>query len=162
MTRSKSCSAVTWGRWTRVLLVSSALGQMACRSHRDDSPRPVEAQREVLASGRFESVGKQARGAVELVRDGAEYQLSLLGVELAYEGPVHVFLVGADSAPDTATVDSASVKYDMGPLDVTSERQTIRLPSRPAPGVRSVVLWNPKYGANLAAAALSDHPTTAK
>lgn len=109
---------------------------------------------QVVVSGRFQTVTRPASGSVELVKQGEEYALRLSGVSVKAEGPVHVYLVGLDSALSTAAVDGAELKYDLGPLRVDASEQRIELPSQPDPKLRSVVLWQPKFGANLAAAPL--------
>lgn len=130
--------------------------QSGCQRERDDDAvQAVHHQEQVLLSGRFAAVGKPTSGSVELRARGDDYELCLLNVKIAYDGPVHVYLVGLDDALTTAAVDNADLKYDMGPLSAV-EQQCIALPSAPHPLLRSVVLWNPKYGANLAAAKLLD------
>jgi hypothetical protein len=121
----------------------------------DESNSTAPAEQRVLLQGRFSAVGKPASGNVTLVQRGDAYELVLGGVHLAHEGNVRVYLVGLDSANTTAAVDGAKDKYDLGPLDLEQTRQVITLPSKPAPKLRSVVLWNAKYGANLAAASLN-------
>lgn len=136
------------------ILLSTLLG--GCRGHGDDDAERTALSRvQVLSSGRFAAVGKPTSGSVELRARGDDYELCLVNVKIAYDGPVHVYLVGLDDAPTTAAVDNAELKYDMGPLRVGKE-QCIALPTAPHPLLRSVVLWNPMYGANLAAARLLD------
>lgn len=121
----------------------------------DESSSTASAEPRVLLQGRFSAVGKAASGSVTLVERGDAYELVLDGVHLSHEGDIRVYLVGLDSANTTAAVDGAKDKYDLGSLDLGQNRQVITLPSKPAPKLRSVVLWNAKYGANLAAASLN-------
>jgi hypothetical protein len=108
----------------------------------------------VIASGRFENVGKRVSGRAQLENTSSGYVLRLLEVQLDAAGPIHVYLVGLDEAKNTRAVDEAELKYDMGPLDDDKAEQVIQLPGKPDPALRSIVLWNPTYGANLAAASL--------
>ncbi len=108
----------------------------------------------MLRRGQFSAVGKPASGDVAIVQRGTSFELVLDGVHLKHDGDVRVYLVGLDSAKTTAAVDGTKDKYDLGPLDRSRRRQVITLPGFPSPNLRSVVLWNAKYGANLAAASL--------
>ncbi len=130
----------------------------ACNRESSDSAPDVRtaSAESTLLSGRFESVGKTTRGTVELIARGDDYFLRLRNVKVEYDGPIHIYLVGVPSAPNTASVDNTELKYDMAPLQNGAEEQLVALPSAPDPALRSVVLWNPKYGANLANAPLQE------
>lgn len=126
---------------------------MACnRSERSEpSVREPAARERVLLEGSFRSVGKSGTGRARIVRAGDQYELRLEGVELAAEG-AHVYLVGLEDARTSSAVDQAELKYDMGALEGPDQR--IALPSAPDPALRVVVLWNPRFSVNLAAAPL--------
>ncbi len=139
--------------WVFTLFLVMPFGCKNDRAPADQSP--AEDGPVVIGSGRFQSVGKQVSGAVELRKSGDDYELRLVGVTLNHEGEAHVYLVGLDRAPNTRAVDDVELKYDMGPLENGKPEQIIPLPSKPDPALGSVVLWNPKYGANLATASLA-------
>ena len=69
---------------------------------------------------------------------------------------MHVYFVGVPAAKTTREVVQTDTKYDFGLLLTDAPQQVIDLPSEPAPELRSVVLWNPAYGVNLAFAALRE------
>ena len=129
-------------------------------SHSDTAPTtqptsPVQTAREVvLLRGEFVNVSRPVTGSVELVRKGEAYRLELRGVSVTFDGAVHVYLVGLEEAMTTRAVSSTDLKYDMGTLQQGQNQQSIDLPSEPDPRLRSVVLWSPAYGVNLASARL--------
>lgn len=159
---------LSWARMTRSSLaprvrhIALTLFVLAGACNRptsgDDSgadPTSTEPTGETrLLEGRFETVAKRASGTAAIFQHGSAYELRLSDVTLEHDGEVRVYLVSGDSAASTAAVDGASLKYDLAALDTAVSGQTITLPSKPAPELRSVVLWNAKYGANLAAASL--------
>jgi hypothetical protein len=138
----------------RLALLVWALSGFGCqRSDRNDAPQPVmsDSRERIVLEGTFRAVTRAAKGRARIVRAGSEYSLHLDGVELAAEG-AHVYLVGLDAARTSSDVDRAELKYDMGPLEPPN--QVIPLPGAPDPAIRVVVLWNPRFAANLAAAPL--------
>ncbi len=134
--------------------VSAATVLSGCEKEEPASTTEVAGERGVIASGRFENVGKRVSGRAQLENTSKGYVLRLLDVQVDAAGPIHVYLVGLDQAKNTRIVDETELKYDMGPLDGSKPEQVIPLPGKPDPALRSVVLWNPQYGANLAAASL--------
>lgn len=130
----------------------------ACRREPEGSPEPrmdnAASEPEVLLRGKFTRVAKGATGSAELVRRGEQYQLRLRGAGVDSLGEVHVYLVGLPDARSTAALTEAETKYDFGPLKQNAPEQLIDLPSEPAPELRTVVLYEPRYRINLAAAAL--------
>lgn len=108
----------------------------------------------MLLVGNFQSVTKTASGQVELIRTGEQYQLRLRSVAVETNQPVHVYLVGLPAANTSHDVDGTELKYDMGVLQTGQAEQVIALPSQPDPALQSVVLWEPRYAANLASATL--------
>jgi hypothetical protein len=135
----------------------AALLLLGCRnqpSEQHSSSQAKPSQR-VLLRGTFQAVTKPAQGTAEIIKRGEDYELQLSGVSVKSSGEVHVYLVGLPSAPSTAAVDAVDMKYDMASLTQGAAEQHIALPSEPDVALRSVVLWDPKYGANLASATLS-------
>lgn len=111
---------------------------------------------EILLDGKFERVARPVTGTASIVRRGTEYELVLHGVTVAQEGAVRVYLVGHERAATTRIVDETEMKYDMAELERGGSEQRIALPSEPDPALRSVVLFYPVFGVNLAFAPL--HP----
>ena len=109
---------------------------------------------EVLLSGSFERVAKKVEGRVELVRRGKNYALRLLNTKVDNLGEVHVYFVGLPDARSTLEMAATETQYDFGPLEQGAPEQIIGLPSEPAPELRTVVLFEPRYRVNLAAAPL--------
>lgn len=127
-----------------------AATQVGCR--REPSAASEKTQVVVLR-GTFEPVAREASGAVSVVRLANDYQLRLERVRVQDPGPVHVYLVGSEDVRSTSALDATDMKYDFGLLGVSSE-QRIPLPGEPDPALRSVVLYNPKFGVVLASASL--------
>jgi hypothetical protein len=69
---------------------------------------------------------------------------------------VRVYLVGHERASSTRILDETEMKYDMGELERGVPEQRIELPSEPDPALRSVVLFYPSFGVNLAVAPLRE------
>jgi hypothetical protein len=144
-----SLSTVGW------LLGSACLGSGCRKSDGGAASQAADAEQVVLA-GHFQAVAKPASGSVQIIRRGTSYELVLNRVSLKTPHPAHVYLVGSPSARTTHDVDAAEMKYDLGVLQNDQAEQRIALPSEPDPALRSVVLWDPRYAANLASAALTD------
>jgi len=148
----------------RALGIASLLvltgGGAACKNGPGDAKEQRESsdatvdQTEVLLSGTFERVAKKVEGRVELVRKGSRYALRLMGTKVDTLGEVHVYFVGLPDARSTLELAGAETQYDFGPLEQGAPEQIIALPSEPAPELRTVVLFEPRYRVNLAAAAL--------
>ena len=117
-------------------------------------------QAEVLLRGNFKRVAKRAAGRAEIVRLGKQYSLKLSDTTVDNLGEVHVYLVGLPDARSTLELMAAETQYDFGPLEQGAKEQLIPLPSEPAPELRAVVLYEPRYSVNLAAAALEPVSTT--
>ena len=109
---------------------------------------------EVLLSGSFKRVAKNVEGRVELVKRGNNYALRLLKTKVDNLGEVHVYFVGLPDVRSTLEMAATETQYDFGPLEQGANEQIIGLPSEPAPELRSVVLFEPRYRVNLAAAPL--------
>lgn len=107
-----------------------------------------------MLSGSFKRVAKKVEGRVELVRKGDRYALRLLGTKVDNLGEVHVYFVGLPDARSTLELAGTEMQYDFGPLEQGAPEQIIALPSEPAPELRTVVLFEPRYRVNLASAAL--------
>lgn len=116
------------------------------------APAPVVEQ--LLLTGTFERVARAASGTASIYRRGDDYELRLSAVTVAQEGTVRVYLVGHEHADSTRIVGETEMKYDMAELEQGAAEQRIPLPSQPDPALRSVVLFNPAFGVNLAVAAL--------
>lgn len=150
------------GRSAPVALFGLALLGLpsACKRDSDDSKaEPAAAaadadEHEVLLSGTFKRVAKKVEGRVELVRKGDRYALRLLGTKVDNLGEVHVYFVGLPDARSTLELAGTEMQYDFGPLEQGAPEQIIALPSEPAPELRTVVLFEPRYRVNLAAAPL--------
>ncbi|HEU5073490.1 MAG TPA: hypothetical protein VFU02_04945 [Polyangiaceae bacterium] len=127
-------------------------GSGGTQAHESEAGTPDSG--EVLLSGRFERVAKKVEGRVELVRKGDRYALRLLGARVDHPGEVHVYFVGLPSARSTLEMARTNMQYDFGKLEQGAPEQIIGLPSEPAPELRTVVLFEPRYRVNLAAAAL--------
>ena len=108
----------------------------------------------VLLEGTFERVARPVTGRASIVRHGASYELVLNGVTVAQEGAVRIYLVGHERPSTTRIVDETEMKYDMEELERGGAEQRIALPSEPDPALRSVVLFYPTFGVNLAYAPL--------
>lgn len=147
------------------LLAMLGVQPLGCRSPQAASdPRPsmsasaaatgaAELQ-ETMLEGKFERVARAVTGAASIVRRGADFELVLHGVTVAQEGTVRVYLVGHDRASSTRILDETEMKYDMAELERGVGEQRIGLPSEPDPKLRSVVLFYPEFGVNLAVAPL--------
>lgn len=151
--------------WVGIAALFTCFGMCpACKSDsggtqaRESAASPDSA--DVLLSGRFERVAKKVEGRVELVRKGDRYALRLLGTSVDHPGEVHVYFVGLPSARSTLEMARTEMQYDFGKLEQGAPEQIIGLPSEPAPELRTVVLFEPRYRVNLAAAALE--PVSAK
>lgn len=114
----------------------------------------VTPEEQILLSGSFERVSRAVTGRASIVRRGQDFELKLEGVTVAQTGEVHVFLVGHERAATTRIVDDTEMKYDMAKLELGVPEQRIALPSEPDPALRSVVLFYPTFGVNLAVAPL--------
>jgi hypothetical protein len=154
---------------TALLLCATAISGVAgCQSRKSATspqPQPAPSARSIVAppmplteqtmlTGSFERVSRAASGTANIVRHGNDYELRLNGVSVATEGVVHVYLVGHDDASSTRIVTETEMKYDMAELLRGVPEQRIALPSEPSPLLRSVVLFNPAFGVNLAVARL--------
>lgn len=113
----------------------------------------------MVLRGSFQGVARSASGAVSMVRQGDDLQLQLKRVRVQDDGPVHVYLVAATAVASTSALDAIDLKYDFGPLARDGSEQHIALPDDPDPALRSVVLYNPKFGVVLASASL-EPPST--
>jgi len=147
------------------LLVLAVLGPYpGCKRDSADSksesatPAPAGSG-EVLLSGTFKRVAKKVEGRVELVRRGDSYALRLLNTKVDNLGEVHVYFVGLPDAKTTIEMAATETQYDFGPLEQGAPEQLIGLPSEPAPELRTVVLYEPRYRVNLASAALEAEST---
>jgi hypothetical protein len=163
-----ACQPAWWRRGRVYLhcLVGAALVSTAiCACKRGDTDKAGEgeppaseaadpAKAEVLLAGDFKRVAKKTSGRAQIVRRGERYQLRLQGVSVDNLGEVQVYLVGLPEVKSTAALTAAETKYDFGPLEQGAKEQLIGLPSKPAPELRSVVLYEPRYRVNLAAASL--------
>ena len=121
-------------------------------------PAPADSG-EVLLSGTFKRVAKKVEGRVELVRRGDSYALRLLNTKVDNLGEVHVYFVGLPDAKTTLEMAATETQYDFGPLKQGAPEQIIGLPSEPAPELRTVVLFEPRYRVNLASAVLAAEST---
>jgi hypothetical protein len=111
---------------------------------------------QILLTGSFERVSRAVTGTASIVRRGTDYFLLLSAVTVAQAGQIRVYLVGDDGARSTRIFDETALKYDMAPLEQGVPEQRIALPSQPDASLRSVVLFYPAFGVNLAVAPL--HP----
>lgn len=136
-----------------LLALAPACKREPADSEADSGRTPAEAE-EVLLSGSFKRVAKKVEGRVELVRKGDRYALRLLGTKVDTLGEVHVYFVGLPDARSTLELAGTDMQYDFGPLEQGAAEQIIALPSEPAPELRTVVLFEPRYRVNLAAAPL--------
>lgn len=148
------------------MLLLLSLGAVGCRSRNsrvqptpsvvgsaEDVKAAVQGE-QVLLVGSFERVARAASGSAQIVRRGDSFELQLKGVSVAQEGVVRVYLVGHDYAKSTRILDETEMKYDMAELERGVPEQNIALPSEPDPALRSVVLFYPEFGVNLAVAPL--------
>ena len=140
------------------VLLAGLLGVAGCqRETGDEHAAPSSSASDsnrVLLTGTFERVAKKVTGRVELVQAGGRYQLRLLNVSVDNLGEVHVYFVGLPEAKSTLVLATTQTQYDFGPLEQGSPEQLIDLPSKPASELRTVVLYEPRYRVNLAAASL--------
>ena len=138
------------------LLMSVALP--ACQKESSDpAPAPAAstpAETRVLLQGSFERVAKHVTGSVALIEGPRGCQLRLRDVTVDNLGEVQIYFVGLPEAKSTLALTAVETKYDFGPLQQGAHEQLIDLPGKPAPELRSVVLYEPRYRVNLAAAAL--------
>ena len=140
-----------------VLALSVAFAIPGCKKKSSDSAASEEPVEEVLLEGRFRKVTKEATGIVQIRRRAGDYELVLRGVTVHAKPPIHVYVVGLPEARSTAAVDGTDSKYDMGSLEEGTTEQIIAIP-KPLDELRSVVLWNPAFGVNLASASLEPPP----
>lgn len=146
------------------LCISFALPQLGCHSQQAATdPRPATstsvevasvAWEETTLEGRFERVARAVTGTASIVRRGADFELVLREVTVSQQGTVRVYLVGHDWASTTRILDETEMKYDMAELERGALEQRIALPSEPDPRLRSVVLFYPEFGVNIAVAPL--------
>jgi hypothetical protein len=105
--------------------------------------------------GSFTRVAKRASGTARFaVTLEGTHQLVLENVEVDSKDPIHVYLVARDDAPTTASVEATEDRYDIGVLDPEAPLQRFNLPSAPDAQLRVAVLWNVRFGVNLAQAQL--------
>lgn len=124
-----------------------------------ESPAPAASQvasgrNGVLLSGTFQRVAKAADGRAEIIRRGGKYLLRLSNTTVDTHGEVHVYLVGLPDVTSTAELIATDAVYDFGVLEQGAGEQLIKLPSEPAPELKTVVLFEPRYHVNLARAPL--------
>lgn len=155
----------------RLLGVAVATAAMACANGK--SPQPTQASQgtpreptlspqsagapqaeQVLLEGTFERVARASSGKAQIVRRGTRYELCLKDMTVAQEGTLRVYLVGHPRASNTRVLDETEMKYDMAELERNVAEQRIELPSEPDPALRSVVIYNPLFGVNVAFASL--------
>lgn len=125
----------------------------SCEKKASSEQSAEETQNETLLEGHFRKVTKEGDGVVQIRRRGKNYELVLRGVTVHAKPPIHVYIVGLREARSTAAVDATDSKYDVGPLKLGAAEQVISIP-KPLDELRTVVLWNPAFGVNLAAASL--------
>jgi hypothetical protein len=147
------------------LAMLAALCTNGCRNRTSLKPTPLAQgsavgamttvpNEQLLLEGTFERVAKAASGTARIVRRGNVYELRLNNVIVAQEGAVRVYLVGHERAANTRILDETEMKYDMAELERGVAEQRIELPSEPDRALRSVVLFYPAFGVNLAVAPL--------
>lgn len=139
---------------------SMALGVISAGCNRDSeqaAPAASSAAADgtsVLLTGTFQRVAKAASGRAEIIRRGNEYSLRLSHASVDSSSEVHVYLVGLPDVASTAELIATDTVYDFGPLEQGANEQLIELPSEPAPELKTVVLFEPRYHVNLARAPL--------
>ena len=138
-----------------LMIVAAALG--CDQGGERTGAAATSADDEILLEGRLRRVAKNADGIVQIRRRDGDYQLVLRGVQIQATPLVRVYILGLDEARSTAAVDGTDSKYDMGPLKFDTPEQVISIP-KPLDELRSVVLWNPAFGINLASASLEPPP----
>lgn len=146
------------GQATGFAVVLAAMALVGCQREDSNAAAQVSSSRamvEVVLAGDFVRVAKAVEGRAEIVRRGQSYQLRLRNVRVDHLAEVHVYLVGLPDVRSTIELMATETKYDFGPLEQGAEQQVIDLPSEPAPELRSVVLYEPRYRINLAAASLT-------
>jgi hypothetical protein len=166
--RTRATKSAAWAQryeavWLLTALVS--LWAIGCRNRTSLKPSPsvqtsaggagiVAPVEQILLEGSFERVAKAATGTARIMRCGKTYELRLSDVTVQQEGMVRVYLVGHERPSNTHILDETELKYDMAELERVKSEQRIELPSEPDPALRSVVLYYPAFGANLAVAPL--------
>lgn len=150
-------------RFSLVMLAALCINGCRNRTSLKPTPRALSTtvgaaatvpNEQLLLEGKFERVAKTASGTVQIVRRGSAYELRLNNVTVAQQGSVRVYLVGHERASNTRILDETEMKYDMAELERGVAEQRIELPSEPDPALRSVVLFYPAFGVNLAVAPL--------
>ncbi|HEY6724266.1 MAG TPA: hypothetical protein VI197_09545 [Polyangiaceae bacterium] len=150
-----TCSVARFVVLALLSLASSCKRDAAADSKAEAAATPAAPDAgEVVLSGSFKRVAKKVEGRVELLRKGDRYALRLLGTKVDNLGEVHVYFVGLPDARSTLELAGTQMQYDFGPLEQGAPEQIIALPSEPAPELRAVVLFEPRYRVNLASAAL--------
>lgn len=109
-------------------------------------------------NGDFQKVVKSVSGRADIVYRDGKYLLYLTGVNVDARPPLRVYLVGDENPRTTRAVKESELIYDMAELDNGADEQVVELPTRPAPGLRSVVIWQQTYAINLAVAPLKPVP----
>jgi hypothetical protein len=159
---------VAWGQRDKAVWLLAALltlWAVGCRNRTSLKPSPsvqtsavgagvVAPAEQILLEGAFERVAKAATGTARIMRRGNTYELILRDVTVQQEGAVRVYLVGHERPSNTHVFDETELKYDMAELERVKSEQRIELPSEPDPALRSVVLYYPAFGVNLAVAPL--------
>lgn len=114
-----------------------------------------QAQARVLASGDFESLAHETKGAATIhqLADGKRI-LRLSRFETSNGPDVRVYLVAADAARDNATVQRAGF-IDLGSLKGNKGDQNYEVPANIDLGrYRAVSIWCARFSVNFGAASL--------
>ena len=112
----------------------------------------------VLATGRFHGVAHQSMGtaAIHRLADGRRV-LRFTDFETSNGPDVHVYLVAADDAADSATVTRAGF-VELGQLKGNIGDQNYELPASIDLGrYRAVTIWCKRFSVNFATAPLASH-----
>jgi len=112
----------------------------------------------VLATGRFHGVAHKSMGgaAIHQLADGRRV-LRFTDFETSNGPDVHVYLVAAQDATDSATVTRAGF-VELGPLKGNIGDQNYELPASVDLGrYRAVTIWCKRFSVNFATAPLMPH-----
>lgn len=127
---------------------------LGCEKPAEQTPEASGPVSRVALAGTLQAASRPVSGTVEILQEGSKYTLRLRKVRVKATGPIHVYLVAHPAASTTRDVLATEDRYDFGPLDEQADDQYIPLPSEPAAALRSVVLFQPTFGVNLAWAKL--------
>jgi hypothetical protein len=150
------------GAWVlfrpELLWINARVSERAPEAAPITSAARSAATANVLATGRFHGVAHKSMGTAEIHQlAGGRRVLRLTDFETSNGPDVHVYLVAADDAADSATVTRAGF-VELGQLKGNIGDQNYELPASVDLGrYRAVTIWCKRFSVNFATAPLMPH-----